>query len=159
MITSSQVYCDEDAARRDIAVLRATSVPGRDIRLLTGRALHDIRREPVGGFAGPVAPNAPVGSYGGAVLQRRQGTGSFAGDPDQQRQGSFGDVDRVVVVSYQGNRERSRVTGLQGARRTDLDGHAVERAIDGLRAGHSLVVIVVAEIAPGDARAPLAHAA
>jgi hypothetical protein len=163
MSTSSKAYRDEDAARRDIAALRATGVPGRDIRLLTGRALQDTRREPVGGFAGPVAPSAPVGSFGGTVLQRRHGTGSFAGDPDRQRQGSFGDVDRVVVVSHQGDRERSRVTGLRGARRllrgTDLDDHAVERAMNEVRAGHSLVVIDVTEIAPSDARAPLAHAA
>jgi hypothetical protein len=56
--------------------------------------LHDIRREAVGGYAGPVGPNAPVRTYGNRTLLRRRGTGSYAGDPDFQRQGSYADVDR-----------------------------------------------------------------
>ena len=53
---------------------------------------HDIRREAVGGYAGPVAPYAPIGTFANGVLLRRQGTGSFAGDPYLQRQGSYADV-------------------------------------------------------------------
>ena len=49
---------------------------------------HDIRREAVGGYAGPVAPHAPIGMFANGALLRRQGTGSFAGDPYLQRQGS-----------------------------------------------------------------------
>jgi hypothetical protein len=56
--------------------------------------IHDTRREAVGGYAGPVGPNAPVGTYANRVLLRRHGTGSYAGDPDLQRQGSYADVDR-----------------------------------------------------------------
>jgi hypothetical protein len=55
---------------------------------------HDIRREAVGGYGGPVGPNAPTRTYANRVLLRRQGTGSYAGDPDLQRQGSYADVDR-----------------------------------------------------------------
>jgi hypothetical protein len=55
--------------------------------------VHDIRREAVGGYAGPVGPVAPIGTFGNRALLRRQGTGSFAGDTDLQRQGSFADVD------------------------------------------------------------------
>ena len=79
-----------------------------DIRLLIGRRPGDIRRQPVGGFAGPVGPDAPVGTYGGGVVRRRQGTGTFAGDADRQRQGSFADADRVVIVRSEGGRERAR---------------------------------------------------
>jgi hypothetical protein len=56
--------------------------------------MHDTRREAVGGYAGAVGPNAPIGTYANRVLLRRQGTGSFAGDSDLQRQGSYADVDR-----------------------------------------------------------------
>ena len=56
--------------------------------------LHDIRREAVGGYAGPVGPNALIGTYANRRLLRRQATGSFAGNPDLQRQGSYADVDR-----------------------------------------------------------------
>jgi hypothetical protein len=54
---------------------------------------HDVRREPVGGFAGTLGPDAPVGTYGNVRRRRRQGAGTFAGDADRQRQGSFADAD------------------------------------------------------------------
>jgi len=56
--------------------------------------LNDLRREVVGGYARPVGPNAPIGTYASRVVLRRQGTGSYAGEPDLQRQGSYADVDR-----------------------------------------------------------------
>jgi hypothetical protein len=56
--------------------------------------LHDVRREVVGGYARPVGPNAPIRTYANRVLLRRQGAGSYAGEPDLQRQGSYADVDR-----------------------------------------------------------------
>lgn len=58
----------------------------------------DDVRTPAGGFAGPVAPNAPVGTFAGSQHRRDQGPGSFAGDPDRRRQGSFGDVDHNVTA-------------------------------------------------------------
>jgi hypothetical protein len=58
-----------------------------------GGGLHDVREEPVGGFAGPVGPGAPVGSYGNVRRLRRQGRGTYAGDADRQRQGTFADSD------------------------------------------------------------------
>ena len=53
---------------------------------------HEIRREAIGGYAGPVAPRAPIGTFANGVLRRRQGNGSFAGDPYLQRQGSYADA-------------------------------------------------------------------
>lgn len=113
--------------------------------LLTGREPGDFRREPIGGFAGPVGPGAPVGTYGGGVVLRRQGAGGFAGDPDRQRQGSFADADPVVIVSYEGDAERARVTGLRGVRRrlgrAALDDDAVDRAVSELHMGHAVVLV------------------
>ena len=60
---------------------------------LTARRIHDVRREPVGSFAGILGPDATVGSSDDVPHLRGQGTGAFAGDADRQRQGSFGDVD------------------------------------------------------------------
>jgi hypothetical protein len=99
-MTPSKTYLNEVAARRAIEARRAAGVPARDVRLLTGTRLPDVRREPVGGFAGPVAPNAPVGTYGDRQVLRSQGAGGFAGDPDRQRQGSFADTDRVITGTY-----------------------------------------------------------
>ena len=82
MTTLTESYLTDVAARRAVEGLRARGVPARDIRLLTGSRLGDVRREPVGGFAGPVGPDAPVGTYGGRQVLRSQAAGSFAGDPD-----------------------------------------------------------------------------
>jgi hypothetical protein len=149
-------YPSERAARRAVEALRAAGVPGRDIRLLTGCRVHDVRREPVGGFAGTVGPDAPVGTFGDVRRLRCQATGTFAGDADGQRQGSFADTDRHAIVSYDGRAEHPRLVGdlelrrlLQGA---DLDAVPADRVVDELHLGHAAVVADVAEIAPSDAR-------
>jgi hypothetical protein len=103
LATLTQTYPSEEAARRAVRVVRAAGVPPRDIRLLTSRPLHDTRREPRGGFAGPVGPDALVGTYAGRVRRSSQTIGSFAtgsstGNPDRQRRGSFADVERVMIV-------------------------------------------------------------
>jgi hypothetical protein len=159
MTTHSKTYPTETGARRAIEALRATGVPAHDIRLLSGRRLGDVRRETVGGFAGPVSPDAAVGTYGDRHVLRRQGTGSFAGDPDNQRQGSFADTDRVVIFTYNGSAERARVTGLRGARRllsrAALDDDTIDRAVGELDRGYAIVLIDLGEIAASDIRAQL----
>jgi hypothetical protein len=128
----------------------------------------DIRREPVGGFAGPIGTDAPIGSY--ASVPRRRGqsvgsfaTGSFAGDPDQQREGSFADVERVVIVICNDEGEHSRVTGYRGVRRllrsAALHDEAVDGAVKELHNGHAVVLVDVAEITPTAVRAHLEQVA
>jgi hypothetical protein len=159
MTTHCKTYSTEIAARRAVEALRATGVRARDIRLLTGTRLGDVRREPVGGFAGPVAPDAPVGTYGDRQVLRRQGAGGFAGDPDHQRQGSFADTDRVIVVTYDNDAERARVTGLRGARRllyrAGLDDDTVNRSISELHLGKTVALLDIPDIAAGEAQAEL----
>lgn len=77
----------------------------------TGRRLNDARQQPAGSFAGLLPANAPVGTFANARRRRDQGTGSFFGNADQQRQGSFGDTD---------DRERAAGAGAH-AMRDDLD--------------------------------------
>jgi hypothetical protein len=93
------------------------------------------------------------------VLQRRQGAGSFAGDPDQQRQGSFADTDRVLIVTYNGDAELGRITGLRGARRllrrAALGDDAVDRAVGELHQGHAILLVDLPEIAAREADARL----
>src|SRR5919108_5375744 len=109
MATLCKTFPSEIVAREAAAALRTAGVPGRDIRLLIGCPLHDVRQEPTGGFAGTIGPEAPVGTFAGAVRLRRQGNGSFAGDSDRQRQGSFADAEHDVIVSYQDGAARSRL--------------------------------------------------
>jgi hypothetical protein len=156
MTTLCKTFSAEIAARRAVAALRATGVPARDLRLLTGRPLGDTRQEPVGGYAGPFGHDAPVGTYGGSGARRRQGTGGFAGDPDQQRQGSFGDLDRVVIVTYDDDAERARVTGLRGIQRllcrAALGDDAVAHAVNELQRGRTVILVELREIPASDAR-------
>ena len=164
MAALSNTYLSEDAARRAVKALRAAGVPPSDIRLLTSRPQRDIRRGPVGGFAGPIGTNAPIGSYASVPRRRGQGvgsfaTGSFAGDLDNQREGSFADLERVVILLYKDDKEHSRVTGYHGIRRllrrAALDDEAIDRAVKELHTGHPVVLVDVGEIAPSDARAHL----
>jgi hypothetical protein len=163
MTTLCRTYQSDGAARRAIAALRAGGVSPGAMRLLTGRAPYDVRREPVGGFAGPVAPDAPVGTFGHRVVRRRQAAGGYAGDPDRQRQGSFGSADRIVVTTYEDGAERARITGLRGARkllvRAALDDDAVDRAVSELHKGFAVVLVDAGEIAAGDVTERLARAA
>ena len=163
MTTLWRVYSSAGAARQAVDALRAADVPGRDIRLLTGSRLHDVRDEPVGEFARAAGPNAPVGTFANLRRLRRQGAGSFAGDPDRQRQGSFADADRDMIVTYEHGAGRARVTGDQRLRRllqeAGLDRAAARRAVDELHAGHAVVLADIAGIAPSDAKARLEHVA
>jgi hypothetical protein len=83
------------------------------------------------------------------------GAGGLAGDPDQQRQGSFGDVDRVVIVTYDDDAERARVTGLRGSGGSSTGPRPATplwRAVNELHRGRAVVLVDVREIAAGEAR-------
>jgi nucleotide-binding universal stress UspA family protein len=164
--TVCRTYASEAIARDAVDTLTAGGVPRRDIWLLTGHRIHDIRHENVGGFAGAVDPSSPVGTYAGAVRLRRQGAGAFAGDPDEQRQGSFADADIGTLVTYEDRAGRSHVGGpleLQSLlQRFTLTDEEVARVIHDLHTERAVVLVRGSQIAASDVRArldELAHAA
>lgn len=59
MTTLIRTFATDIAAGRAVDALRATGVRECDIRVLTGNAQRDIRREPVGGWAARVPPDVP----------------------------------------------------------------------------------------------------
>jgi len=161
-------YPNENSARRAVETLRAAGVPPRHIRLLTSRPPHDARREPRGGFAGPLDLDAPVGTYAGQVQRRHLRVGSFAtgsstDDPGGRREGSFADVERLVIVICKADGDHSRITGYRGVRQllrqAALDDDAVDRADKELHIGHAVVLVDVAEIPASEAREQVAQAA
>jgi hypothetical protein len=160
MTTILRAYPSEATARAAIDDLRAAGLPPQGAQLIIGRALHDVRFEPVGEFLGRADPEDPVRTFGNTTLQRWHPPGTFAGDPDRQRAGSFGDVDAHVVVNYDPcGREHAHVAGERHLAAdwtaTGLDGETVERAFGQLHAGLALVLVQVAQMGPGEAAARL----
>ena len=122
--------------------------------MLTASRLHDVRREPLGGFAGRVGPNAPVGTYSGDACLRHQGRGGFAGDPDRRREGSYADADRYVIVTYEGDAEWFRVIDHLEIRHflgSALAGDAADQVANELHMGRAVVLIEETAIATRDA--------
>jgi nucleotide-binding universal stress UspA family protein len=157
--TVCKTYASEAMARQAVDTLTAAGVPRSDIRLLTSYRAPDLRHETVGGFAGAVDPNSPVGTYGGAVRLRRQGAGGFTGDPDQQRQGSFGDADIDAIIRYEDPAGGSRVAGhleLQRLlRHFALTDDAAARVIHEAHTGRAVVLVEASRIAATAAQARL----
>jgi hypothetical protein len=117
--------------------------------------MHDVRDENAGGFAGPVEPSAPVGRYAGAAGVRRQGAGTFAGDPDDQRQGSFGDPDGDAIVMVEDGAGHAHGADRLGVRqllgRAAIADDRADRVIDDLvRTGRAVVVHEAVDIATRD---------
>ena len=144
MTTLWSTYEDERRARRAVEGLLDAGVPPDDVRLLIGSRSHDVREEPVGEFGGVAEPEDPVGTFGNVQRLRRQGAGSFAGDPDRLPQRSFAEADRDVVVTYDRNHARSHIVGDHGLRQllqeAALDDAAIDFIVAALHAGHAVVL-------------------
>jgi hypothetical protein len=166
MTTLCETYPSEAAARDATEAFSASSVPHHNIRLLIGYPLHDVRHEPVGGFGGPVDPDAPVGKFSGPPRARWRAAGGFYGNPDQQRQGSFADAERILIVSHDRGAGRMRDVSAHGTRRllraANVTDQTAERIIDELHHGNAVVLAEVADVSPREAQArreTIAHAA
>jgi hypothetical protein len=162
MTTLCKTYPSEVEAHRAVDALRAAGVPERDIELLARHRMHDVRREPVGTFAGTLAPDAPVATFGDVTLRRDQGSGTYAGDADRQRQGCFADTDSDLIVSCERDHARERMAGdatlLALLRSRHVAAGEARRIVDALHGGHAAVLAEIAEIAPSEAKERLEKA-
>jgi hypothetical protein len=163
MVVLSRIYTDARVARRAADDLTAAGVPERDVVLIRGRRVRDVRDEPVGEFAGPIAPDAPVGTFADRPVRRCQGAGTYAGDPDRQRQGSFADADSGLVITHDDAGEHEHVADHRCLRRIlhdrAIDAETQDRILDELDHGHAIVLLELAAMAPDDAKARLDGAA
>ena len=139
MATLCKTYPSRDAAREAVEELEATGVPACDIRVVMGGTEHDIRREPVGGFAGPVGPGARVGNYGGALRRRRQSRGAWTGDPDH-RQGSFADTDIDVIATGDGHASATDDGHVKGLLADAMPPDIAARVLGELHHGRAVVI-------------------
>jgi hypothetical protein len=143
-------YASHAEALDAVNAVLGAGIPGEGVRVLTGQPQRDTREETVGEFAGPTAPDAPVGGFAGGSHPRGEDRGHFAGG--EQRGGSFADADREEVTSYPGGVEHMRVAGHRKIKKllTDagLDEATAERDVNALHAGRVLVLV---ETSQGDA--------
>jgi hypothetical protein len=156
MATLCRAYPSAAVARRAVACLHAVGLPPQGVQLICGGRLHDRRREPMGQFAGPAAPEAPLGTFGDVELQRWRPGGTFAGDADRRRQGSFADVDQHLIVSHDcGGGTHEHVLGHRDVqdllRSAGLEPQPTAHALAELDAGHALVLVQISEMGPADA--------
>ena len=112
--------------------------------------MHDIRHEPVGGFGGSARPRRSGREILRPPRARWRAGGRLYGNPDQQRQGSFADVDRILIGRHDRGAERMRHASARGTRRllraANVTDQTVERIIDELHRGNAVVLVEVAEV-------------
>lgn len=139
-------YTDEAEAGRVVDALLAAGVPGDRVRVLMGEPERDARLEPEGEFAGRTGPDDVVGEFAGQA-ERSEGEGAFAGSAAQQREGSFGDVDRETVTSYPGGVQREHIAGHKQLRKLLIDAGLSEADADrDVEALHQGRVLVLADV-------------
>jgi hypothetical protein len=115
----------------------------------------------VGRFAGgDAAGTEPVGSFAGTRgATSGDAMGAFAGEPDQQRRGGFGDLDRDTVTTYADGVPRINVGSHRDLTRTlvdaGLDRPAAEADVTALHHGRILVLVQIGSSAREDATAAL----
>jgi hypothetical protein len=140
-------YASHGEALQAVNAVLGAGIPGEDVLVLMGESPRDAHEEPVGEFAGPTEPGAPVGEFAGGPVPQGSPTGAFAGG--QQRGGSFADADRELLTSYPDGVERMRVTGHRRITRllTDagLDDATAKRDVDALHRGLVLILVDVAD--------------
>lgn len=140
-------YASHGEALETVHAVLGAGIPGEGVLILMGETARDTHEEPVGEFAGPTEPGAPVGEFAGGPQPQGSPTGAFAGG--EQRGGSFADTDRELLTSYPEGVERMRVVGHRRITRllTDagLDEATAKRDVETLHRGFVLVLIEVPE--------------
>lgn len=161
MATLCKTFPSNESALHAAEALSAAGVPAGDIGVLIGHRYHDVRAELVGGFSGPIGPDAPVGKYAGPPRLRWRAAGGFVARPDDQRQGSFGDVDRILSVKRQDGDQHVGAIDDDGARRllarAQVPDHVVRRMVRHLHEGEAIMFVQLTQVDLGTAEALIGH--
>jgi Kef-type K+ transport system membrane component KefB len=136
MQTTCSSYASVAEAEAAVQQLLADGMPAARISVISGHALHDER---VGAYVGEATA---VGAYAGTP----GAMGSFAPvAAGEQRRGSFGDIDRDEITTYENGTHHVRVashhqleTGLAEA---GLDAGAIAKDVAAVHDGRVLVLV------------------
>jgi len=146
MVTLCRAYTSTHDAESAVKRLLSAGVPAIRIELIMGHAVEDARDAPIGTFAGTTTPEAEtVGSYGNLAHSGREAMGTFAGDPDRQRHGAFGDTDRDTLATYRAGVTRTHIASHHRLEKLLVDAgldQAIAAAnVTALHAGRVLVLV------------------
>jgi hypothetical protein len=144
MTAQCSAYDDTAAAERAVNDLLASGVPEDRVQVIMGAELHDVRRESGGAFARSVDPDDEVADFAGGEHARSTPRSSFAGPDAVPGEGTFGNVDRDIVVTYHDGEERERVAGHHQLKRllmdAGLDDATAEADVHAVHEGRVLVL-------------------
>jgi Kef-type K+ transport system membrane component KefB len=142
MQTQCSAYADDAGARAAVERLLAEGMPGTRISVISGRPTQDHRAERVGAYAGEAGT---VGAYAGVPGSTADAMGSFAPAAGEQRRGSFGDIDREEIVTYENGVRRVHVASHHELERrlaeAGLDPDAVAADVAAVHDGRVLVLV------------------
>jgi len=142
MTTICRAYASEESARAAVGRLLAAEVADSEIRVVMGAPRGDLRDAPVGGFADTASER--VGAFAGAAHGAGEAMGAFAGDGDARR-GSFGDLDRESVTTYQDGVRRVTIASHRDLERmliaAGLDEPTAAADVKALHDGRVLVLV------------------
>ena len=146
MATLYRAYESTHDAEDAVDRLLTAGVPEVGIKLIMGHAVKDAREAPIGTFAGTTTADALiVGSYANLAHSGREATGTFAGDPEKQRRGSFSDTDRDTVTTYEAGVKRTRIASHRKLKQilvdAGLDQATATACVRALHAGRVLVLV------------------
>jgi Kef-type K+ transport system membrane component KefB len=133
----TQCFSYADVAEAEAAVQRLLDdgMPPARISIISGHTTHDER---VGAYVGEAGQ---VGAYAGAA----GAMGSFASVAPEQRNGSFGDIDRDEVTTYENGTRHVRIASHheleQRLMEAGLDADAVAKDVAAVHDGRVLVLV------------------
>jgi hypothetical protein len=156
MATLCKTLPTTESALRAVEALSAAGVPAGDVGVLIGHQYQDVRRERIGGFGGPIDPDAPFGKYAGPPRLRWRAAGGFVAHADDHRQGSFGDVDRILSVTRKDGEQHVEVADDHRARRlltrAQVPDEVARRMVRHLHEGEAVIFARLAQVDLGTAQ-------
>ena len=159
--TLCKTFSSNESALHAAEALSAAGVPAGDTGVLIGHRYDDARTERVGGFGGPIGPDASSGKYARPPRLRWRAAGAFVARPDDQRQGSFGDVDRILSVTRQDGDQRVEAIDDDSARRlltgAQVPDNVARRMVRHLHEGDAIMFVQLTHVDLGTAEALIGH--
>jgi hypothetical protein len=159
MTTLWATYPSHRLAERAVDVLRKAGIPATDISIIHAADDRDRRELDRGAFAGRVAPDDPVATFGDRARPRSAAEGTFAGDGDEHRKGTFADTPREVVVQHPSDSPTERVIDdgslSEMLASVGIHHHHAQRLLEELHDGRHVVLAQATDDVAGTARARL----